>query len=216
MFCIPGKVHGLILTKKVKCIIEELIDLEKCGFQLWKWSVDQAFVIDLLCEKFENKEKNMYAAHTVLEKLIIKMTALKQRVVVMYCKEKSVGERGRNFLCWKWSWEKGAPGSNTVKYLCGLSITRNLRKDSQCKYNTVGQENVMNRLWNGCFSNYNTNWHSTEKLQELVTEFESVCKRRKLRVHMSKSNKKAKKTDQQKLTWIGGEQKQPICKGKEE
>ena len=208
LLSIPGKVYGRVLIEKVRRMTESLIGEEQCGFRQGRGCVDQVFVVKQLCEKFESKGKKMYVAYMDLEKAYDRIDREAMwRVLRMYGVDGKLLRGIKSFydeseacvrVCRRESdWFSVKVG---LRQGCVMSPWMfNMFMDGVMREVRESGMDVGVKLWDrrlGC--EWRVEWlmfaddtvlvgDSEEKLQRLVKEFESVCKKRKLKVNVSKS-----------------------------
>ena len=208
LLSIPGKVYGRVIIEKVRLMTENLIGEEQCGFRRGRGCVDQVFTLKQLSEKFLNKNKNLYVAYMDLEKAYdrIDRDAL-WNVLRMYGVGGNILGAIQSFYdeseaCVRVDREEGEWFNVKVGLRQGCVMSPwlfNIFMDGVMKEVRERSREIGASLWD---CERGTEWmvewlmfaddtvligDSEEKLQELVNEFERVCKRRKLTVNVNKS-----------------------------
>ena len=208
LMSVVGKVYGRVLIDRVREGTEAFIGEEQCGFREGRGCVDQIFVVRQICEKFLAKGRKVYFAFMDLEKAYdrIDREALWQVMSMVGVGGKLLGglksfyEDNRG--CVKVGGEDVSDWFESkvgLRQGCVMSPWLfNIYMDAVVKevYARVGRSGASMRDVDG------QEWElsqilfaddtalvadSEEKLQKLVTEFDRVCERRKLRVNVSKS-----------------------------
>ena len=208
LLSIPGKVYARVLIERIRSETEDMIGEEQCGFRNGRGCVDQVFVMRQLCERFESKGKNLYAAYMDLEKAydridrnamwsVLEMYGVNDRLLtavksfynnseacVRVCRKKSDWFRVKVGL------RQGCVMSPWLFNLFMDGVMREVR-------DRVGDVGV--DLWDNVRRcKWKVEWlmfaddtvlvgDSEEKLQVLVNEFGNVCRKWKLTVNVNKS-----------------------------
>ena len=208
LLSIPGKVYGRIIIDRVRFLTEGLIGEEQCGFRRGRGCVDQVFVMKQMSEKFICKNKELYVAFMDLEKAYDRIDRN-----AMWRVLRGYGVNGKLLRAVQCMYE----GSEACVRVCReesewFEVNVGLRQGcvmSPWLFN-VYMDGVMKELRanvgevGAVFleTNEGREWivewlmfaddtvlvcDSREKLMRLVSEFESVCRRRKLKVNVDKS-----------------------------
>jgi len=208
LLSIPGKVYGRVLIERVRVLTEGMIGEEQCGFRMGRGCVDQVFSLKQLSEKYVGKGKDLYVAYMDLEKAYDRVDRdAMWRVLGMYgingdllkaiqslyaeseARVRVCREEGEWFSV-KAGLRQGCVMSPWLFNIFMDGVMREVRE----KAGDVGA-----RMWDDRANHeWKVEWlmfaddtilvsDSEQKLQKLVKEFGSVCKRRKLAVNVGKS-----------------------------
>ncbi|MEL7520935.1 MAG: reverse transcriptase family protein, partial [Cyanobacteria bacterium J06553_1] len=208
LLSIPGKVYGRILIERVRGMTEGMLGEEQCGFRMGRGCVDQVFSLKQLSEKYIGKGKDLYVAYMDLEKAydridrdamwgVLQMYGINGNLLraiqslyadsegsVRVCREES------EWFSVKVGLRQGCVMSPWLFNIFMDGVMKEVRE----KAGDVGAN-----MWD---ARRNCEWKvewmmfaddtvlvgdSEQKLQKLVKEFGSVCKRRKLAVNVGKS-----------------------------
>ena len=208
LLSIPGKVYGRILIERVRGMTEGMIDEEQCGFRRGRGCVDQVFTVKQLSEKYVGKGKDLFVAYMDLEKAYDRIDRdAMWRVLRMYgingnllraIQSLYAESEARVRVCreeGEWFGVKVGLRQGCVMspWLFNLFMD-GVMKEVREKAGEIGAS-----LWDARRNcEWNVEWlmfaddtvlvgDSEQKLQKLVKEFGSVCKRRKLVVNVGKS-----------------------------
>ena len=206
LLSIAGKVYGKIVIERVQKITESSISEEQGGFRKGRGCVDQIFSLRMIIEKMLVKGKKVYAAFMDLEKAydrinwkamweVLMMNGVGGRLlngVKAFYKDANAcvrvdGETSGNFEI------KGGVRQGCVMspWLFNLYMDGVIR-EMKAKVDGGGVEMCVNddkwMLNTILFADDTVLIAENEKdLQKLVNVFDSVCKRRKLKVNVNKS-----------------------------
>ena len=208
LLSITGKVYGRVVINRVIKDTESQIGEEQCGFRKGRGCVDQIFAVKNLCEKYLEKEKELYIAFMDLEKAYdrVDREALWKVLQIYGVGGKLLGAvksfYAESKACVRVRKEEGewfgvttglrqgcvmSPWLFNV-YMDGVVREVNARVLGRgAELSTVGgvQRWEINQLLFADDTALVAD--SGKKLQRLVTEFGVVCSRRKLRVNVKKS-----------------------------
>ena len=204
---IPGKVYGRILIEKVHSLTEGLIGKEQCGFRSGRGCVDQVFVMKQRSEKFVDKNKCLYVTYMNLENVYDRVDReARWRVLGMH------GINGQLLKVVQSLYEKSDACVRVSREGEWFEVGVGLRQGcvmSPCQFHLfmdAAKKEVREKAGDVGMTlrdeRRNTEWtadwlmfaddtvllgDSEEKLERLVHEFGSVCRRRKLLVYETKS-----------------------------
>ena len=208
LLSIPDKVYGRILIERVRVLTEGMIGEEQCGFRSGRGCVDHVFVMKQMSEKFCGKNKSLFVAYMGLEKAYDRIDRdAMWRVLSMYEINgkllkvvQSLYERSET--CVRVCREEGEWFRVDVGLRQGCVMTPwlfNVFMDGVMKEVREAVGDVGKALWDArSNSEWKVEWLmfandtvlvgvSEEKLERLVQEFVSVCRRWKLTVNEDKS-----------------------------
>merc|ERR1712002_424994 len=208
LLSIPGKVYGGIAIERVRVLTKGMIGDEQCGFRSGRGCMDQVFVMKKMSEKFCGKNKSLYVAYMDLEKAYDRIDRdAMWRVLSMYgingkllAAVQSMYERSE--CCVRVHREEGEWFNVRGRLRQGCVMSPwlfNIFMDGVMKEvrERVGDDGAI--LWD---ARRNCGWKvewlmfagdtvlvgdSKEKMERLVQEFGSVCRRWKLTVNAGKS-----------------------------
>ena len=208
LLSIPGKLYGRVLIERVKACTEHQIGEEQCGFRSGRGCVDQVFALKNVCEKYLDKQRDLYVAFMDLEKAYDRVDRealwkvlriygvggkLLEAVRSFYqgCKAcVRVGNEESDWFPVKVGLRQGCVMSPWLFNLFMDGVVREVNArvlERGASMQSVGDE----RAWEVSQLLFADDTalvaDSSEKLQKLVTEFGKVCERRKLRVNVNKS-----------------------------
>ena len=212
LLSVPGKVYGRLVIERVRKLTERSVRDEQGGFRKGRGCVDQVFMLKNICEKYLEKCKDVFVAFMDLEKAYDRVDRKAMWQVLRVCGiggklleavksfyEGSTGsvrvgrKCGRTFTV-----EVGLrQGCVMSPWLFNLFMDGVVREvDARMLGRGVRLRNGMERDMKGCEWQLNQILYADDtalvadderKLQMLVTEFERVCKARKLCVNVGKS-----------------------------
>ncbi len=68
LLSVPGKIYGRILNERMMKITDKSVGDEQGSFRKGRGCVDQIFAVNILMEKYLEKERKLFAAFMDLEK----------------------------------------------------------------------------------------------------------------------------------------------------
>ena len=208
LLSIPGKVYGRILIERVRMMTEGKIGEEQCGFRNGRGCIDQVYTLKQLSEKYVGKRKDLYVAYMDLEKAydridreamwsVLSMYGINgdllRAIQSLYAESEACVRVCREEGEWfgvKVGLRQGCVMSPWLFNMFMDGVMREVRE----KAGDIGAS-----MWDArrkC--EWKVEWmmfaddtvlvgDSEQKLQRLVKEFGSVCKRRKLSINVGKS-----------------------------
>ena len=207
LLSVIGKVYGRVLINRIRDRTESVIEEAQGGFRRGRGCTDQTFIVRQLCEKYLAKRKDVFFAFMDLEKAYDRVDRdamwdvlriygvggrLLKAVRSMYADSKACVRVGDEMSDW-FSVEVGLRQGCVMSpwlfnlYMDGVVREMNARARGMGLKLIDESENEweMNQL---LFADDTVIVaDSEEKLNQLVSEFGRVCKRRKLRVNVGKS-----------------------------
>merc|ERR1712002_206763 len=208
LLSIPGKVYGRVLIDRVREITEGMIGEEQCGFRTGRGCVDQVFTLKQVSEKYIAKGRNLHVAYMDLEKAndrvdrdamwkVLRMYGIDgnflSAIQSLYEESEAMARVCRKEGDWfsvKVGLRQGCVMSPWLFNIFMDGVMREVRE----KAGDVGacmQDVRSKREWKVEWLMFADDTvlvsDSERKLQRLVKEFGSVCKRRKLAVNVGKS-----------------------------
>ena len=206
LLSVPGKVYGRVVIERVKEITRGKIGEEQGGFIEGRGCIDQIFTVKMMAEKYIGKRKKLYAAFMDLEKAYDRVD---RRALWDVLKIYGVGgkllnavkafyENCRAKVRVNYVESESFSISVGVKQGCVMSpwlfniFMDGVMKEWKMRIQGEGAElNENGKLWKVPSCLYADDAvlfaESEEKLQRMVSEFNCVCERRKLKVNAGKS-----------------------------
>ena len=206
LLSIPGKVYGRVIIERVRERTRNLIGEEQGGFMEGRGCTDQIFTVKTIVERYIGKRRKLYAAFMDLEKAYDRVD---RKALWDVMKIYGVGGKllravqafyENSRACVKVDGECSESfGINVgVRQGCVMSPWLfNIYMDGVMKefrMRTAGKGAKMfknGRMWTVPACLYADDAvlfaESEQELQRMVTEFDRVCERRKLRVNVGKS-----------------------------
>ena len=206
LLSIAGKVYGKIVVERVQKITESMISEEQGGFRKGRGCVDQIFSLRIIIEKMLAKGKKVYAAFMDLEKAydrvdwtamwdVLKVYGIGGKLgkgIKAFYKDASACVKIEGDLSENFQIQGGVrQGCVMSPWLFNIYMDGVIR-EMKAKIGDVGVSmSVDGGKW--CvntilFADDTVLIAESEKdLQKLVSEFDNVCRRRKLKVNENKS-----------------------------
>ena len=206
LLSVVGKVYGRILVERIRETTERKVGEEQGGFRRGKGCVDQVFALKQINEKYTESGKELYLAFMDLEKAYDSVDrAALWRVMEMY------GVGGKLIKAVESMYEGGKAcvrvcGEETpwfdvetgLRQGCVMSpwlfniymdgLMRELKVKTKLSGVVLGEGGERWRINHIMFADDVVLMGDSDKeLQEMVSKFEEMCRRRKLRVNVNKS-----------------------------
>ncbi|KAK3893161.1 hypothetical protein Pcinc_003002 [Petrolisthes cinctipes] len=206
LLSVPGKVYGKVLTERLMEVTGNKVSEEQGGFRKGRGCVDQIFALKSIVEKYIGKGKKLYAAFMDLEKAYDRVDRkamtevlriygvggpLLKGIEAFYADAKAC-VRVEGDLSESFNISVGLrQGCVMSPWLFNIYMDGCMR-EVKAKVNGLGVKLRLNEAnWSLVASLFADDTvlmaESERNLQRVVDEFQSVCKRRKLKVNVGKS-----------------------------
>ena len=233
LLSVVGKLYGRILIERVREGTENVIGEEQGGFRRGRGCVDQVFAMRQVCEKYLDKGKDVYWAFMDLEKAydrvdrealwkVMGMYGVEGRLLravkSLYVNSRACVRVGNEMSEWFDVGVGVRQGCVMSPWLFNLYMDGVVREVEaraiESGVELVGVDGLGWQLSQLLFADDTALVADSEKkLQRLVTEFDSVCERRKLRVNVGKSKvmRCTRSRDAMGMNlWLGGDKLEEV------
>ena len=207
LLAVVGKLYGRVLIERVVEMTEVAVGEEQCGFRRGRGCVDQIFAVRQICEKFRAKGREVFVAFMDLEKAYDRIDRealwkvmgmygiggkLLTAVKSFYMESRAcvrVGDGESEWFAVEVGLRQGCVMSPWLFNIFIDGVVREMKV--RTLGNGVDMVGVNGEIWQVnqlLFADDTVLMaDSEEKLQRVVKEFGRVCKRRKLKINVSKS-----------------------------